>query len=145
VRPPHIAVLALAAMNLALAGAGWARARPVTYVFTPLVDVVPGAVDGPEAAALEAGAKHRVDARDMQDAYARLGSTMSLDDLLRGVEALDDLSAGQKARIGEVLARAKADHAAVVDVQREILDLERRLDAEVASLSSATAGQGGHP
>ncbi|MFZ5480903.1 MAG: hypothetical protein ACOZNI_29350 [Myxococcota bacterium] len=144
-RALHVAALALAAANLALAGAGWARARPVTYVFTPLVDVVPGALDGAEAAALQAGAKHHVDARDMRDAYARLGSTLNLADLLAGVESLEDLSQAQRARLAAILDGARADHAAVVEVQREILDLERRLDAQAAELRVATAGQGGHP
>lgn len=136
-RPAHLALFVLAAANVALAGVGWARARPVTYVFTPLVDVVPGAVDGPEASALAADAKHRLDARDIQDAYARLGSTMSLDDLLRGVEALDDLTPAQREDLERILTDAKADRDALIALQREILGLEATLATHAAALTRA--------
>lgn len=134
---PLVALLALAQAGLS----GWALTRPagVTYVFTPLVDVVPGGLplDAPEAAELRAEAKNAVDARDIQKAFARLGSNLSLVDLLRGVESLDDLTPDQRRRIGDVLTAAKQDHDAVVGVQREILDLERQLDGQVQGVMAA--------
>jgi hypothetical protein len=133
-RAPHVALVGLAVANLALAGATWSRARPVTYVFTPLVDVTAGALDGPEAAALTADVKHEVDARDMQGAYARMGSTMSFDDLLRGIDELDDLTPAQKNRLVGILGRTGADREALIAVQREILDLESAIARQVAEI-----------
>lgn len=128
--PAHVALAWLAAL-----GAG---ASP-TYVFTPLVDVVPGGapLSAGEASELVAEAKNAVDARDVQRAYARLGSTLSLDDLLRGVEGLDDLSDGQRARIAAVLEDARAKHRQAWEVQDEILRLEARLDGEASAVLSA--------
>jgi hypothetical protein len=141
-RPAWLVVAILAFVHVALAQGVAARAggAPVTYVFTPLVDVVPGGVpvSAGEAAALAAEAKNRVDARDIQQAYARLGSTISLDDLLRGVEEIEagaaPLDAAQRATVQEVLRRAQADHAAVSAVQAEILDLEADLAAQVEAI-----------
>lgn len=126
---------ALVLLQVGLGVTAWRRLQEqhTVYVFTPMVDVVPGGVPltGAEANALAAGVQRQVDARDMQAAYARLGSTLSLDDLLRGVEGLDaagvPLSEGQRARIGGILDAARADHDAVQRVQGEILDLEAQL------------------
>jgi hypothetical protein len=144
-RPAWLVVTILALVHVALARGVAARAggAPVTYVFTPLVDVVPGGVpvSAGEAAALAAEAKNRVDARDIQQAYARLGSTISLDDLLRGVEEIEagatPLDAAQRAKVHEVLRRAQADHAAVSAVQAEILDLEADLAVQVEGILAA--------
>lgn len=143
-RPAWIACAALAVVHIVVSHAttGPAHAE-VTYVFTPLVDVVPGGVPltAGEAASLSAEAKNRVDARDIQEAYARMGSTISLDDLLRGVEGLEGgahaLSSGQRERIGAVLEAAKADHAAVLAVQEEILELEGALGRDVEAVLAA--------
>ena len=144
-RGPWSAVvcLALAQVVLAQVATERARARAITYVFTPLVDVVPGGVplSAGEATPLAAEARNQVDARDIQQAYARLGSTLSLDDLLRGVESLDGtddaLEAGQRVRVRTILDRAKADHAAVLAVQDEILRGEAALTQLVHELLAA--------
>lgn len=135
-------IAALATLNLGLAVVNARASAPVTYVFTPLVDVIPGGVplDGTEAAALQTQAKNAVDARDIQQAFARMGSTMSLDDLLRGVEMLDDLTPEQKARISQILADAQARHRDVEAVQREILDLEAGINQSVREIRGAAGG-----
>lgn len=136
---PWVVVAALALVQVGLAWRAQTRPAGVTYVFTPLVDVVPGGLplDAAEASELKAEAKNAVDARDIQKAFARLGSNLSLVDLLRGVETLDDLTPDQRRRIGDVLTAAKRDHDAVVAVQREILDLERQLDGQVQGVMAA--------
>lgn len=142
-----IGVLAVAQAGLAHLATTRAAERSVTYVFTPLVDVVSGGVplSAGEAADLAADTRNQVDARDIQQAYARLGSTISLDDLLRGVEGLEasgSLTGPQRERVRAVLAQAQADHAAVYAVQEEILaleaDLGRQAEALLAALSEET-------
>lgn len=133
VRSPWSVVVVLGALQVALSAGTLARGHGgVTYVFTPLVDVVPGGVplSAGEASDLASEAKNQVDARDIQRAYARLGSTISLDNLLRGVDALEDLTPAQEVRVATILTRATSDHRAVRAVQGEILDLEAGLDRQ---------------
>lgn len=130
---PIVTVLALA--QAVLGTIGWSHAHaPVTYVFTPLVNVAPGTLSGEEAEALDIDLKNQIDARDVQQAYARMGSTMSLLDFLGGVESLQDLTPAQRTRLAKVLEDAKADHTAVIAVQREILDLEADIGRQVEAL-----------
>ena len=87
---PLVAVLAVVQFVLSVAVLRTGLPAGVTYVFTPMVDVVPGGapLTAGEAAQVGQDLRTQVDARDIQQAYARMGSTMSLDDLLRGVEGL---------------------------------------------------------
>lgn len=132
--------LALLQGALGVAAVLRARQEHTTYVLTPLVDVVPGGapLGAVEAAQLTKDLRHNAEARDMQLAYARLGSTLSLDDLLRGVEALDaagvPLQGAQAAAVRETLSRAKQDHADIVKVQADILDTEAKLGAKVDTI-----------
>ena len=130
----------LLAIHLGLTALLLSRDRPVTYVFTPLVDAVPGRVSAEEGALLQAGAKHAAEARDIQRAYARLGSTFSLDDLLRGVEGLGDLSPEQRAEVERILLAARADHAEVLSVQRELLVLEPQMQGQIGRINAALSG-----
>lgn len=130
----------LVVAQAALGYLAWERARVqhTTYVFTPMVDVVPGGapLTAGEAEALAVDVRNQVDARDMQSAYARLGATLSLDDLLRGVEALDAegrLTEADRARVRAVLEAARTQHRDAVDVQRRILDAEAAIADEVAA------------
>ena len=142
---PWLLVAALALLQAGLAWATWARTRGtgVTYVFTPLVDVIPGGtpLGAVEAEALAADVRHQVDAREVQRAYGRMGSTLSLDELLRGIQALDaaghPLSEAQRSRIGRILDAAAADHTRLIEVQTRILDLEARIDVDVAAVLAA--------
>lgn len=137
-RLPWIVVALLGAVHLALSTYVAARsARSPTYVFTPLVDVVPGGVPltGEEASQLTADAKNKVDARDIQKAYARMGSNVSLNDLLDGFTYIEPtLSEAQRTAIAGVLTRAQEQHRAVYAVQGEILTLEADIDRQVTSI-----------
>jgi hypothetical protein len=145
---PLLAVLALLQVVLSALVLRAGVPAGVTYVFTPMVDVVPGGapLSAGEAAAVANDLRTQVDARDIQQAYARMGSTMSLDDLLRGVEGLPDagvpLSAGQAQAVGDLLRQARTDHDAMRSVQAEILDLERDLDARVVRIRALRGGAG---
>lgn len=137
-RPPWIVVALLGTVHLALSTGVAARsARSPTYVFTPLVDVVPGGapLTGEEASLLKADAKNQVDARDIQKAYARMGSNVSLNDLLDGFGYIEPtLSAGQRTTIAGILTAAQEQHRAVYAVQGEILTLEADIDRQVTSI-----------
>jgi hypothetical protein len=135
--------LALAAAHLGLAA--WDLAHPprpaTTYVFTPLVDVWPEgpALTAEEGRALGPALRGGIDAREISQAYARMGSTLSLAELLVGVEALQRegaLGAAQQAELARVLDAARADHEALVETQAEILELERRIGARVSELQA---------
>jgi hypothetical protein len=145
---PVVAVLALVQLVLSAMVLRAGVPAGITYVFTPMVDVVPGGapLSAGEAAAVANDLRTQVDARDIQQAYARMGSTMSLDDLLRGVESLPDagvpLDAGHAQAVGDLLRQARADHDAMRAVQAEILDLERDLDARVARIRTLRGGPG---
>ncbi len=118
-----------------------------TYVFTPLVDVVPGGAPISEDEARALAARGNAEARDIQQAYARLGSTLSLDDLVRGVEALHDgptpLSPAQSARIAAVLEAARTERAALIALQGEILDREADVARKVAALREVSTAPPG--
>lgn len=132
------------ALALGLGHLGWAAwdlahppRPPTTYVFTPLVDVWPGgpALSADEGQALGTALRGGIDAREMSQAFAQLGSTLSLAELLVGVEALERegrLTPSQREELAAVLSAARADHAALVQVQREILDIEARIARRVA-------------
>ncbi len=127
-------LLACALAHLGLAAWARAEAAPETYVLTPYVEVVPGAapLGATDAAALAAELRGPIDARDIQRGYAWMGSTLSLTDLVDGINGLEaaglPLSGGQRAELAEQLGELRADHAAMVAVQTEILDRERALD-----------------
>ncbi|MCB9745161.1 MAG: hypothetical protein H6740_21410 [Alphaproteobacteria bacterium] len=143
--PLSLAILALALLNLPLSvyALQQSRAQHTTYVFTPLVDVVPGTtvLTEEEALRIREDLRTQVDARDMQQAYAALGSTMSLDDLVEGVAALEGsghpLDAGQQAELREILQAGQASHQALWQVQDEILRLEAQLAQEVSAVIEA--------
>lgn len=141
---PLALALLLAGAHLLLSGFDLSRpARPATtYVFTPLVDVWPEgpALSADEGQKLGVQLRHGIDAREISQAYARMGSTLSLAELLegvRGLEAEGRLEAEQRAELSEVLLQAQADHAALVELQGRILDGEREIAARVARLRAA--------
>lgn len=135
---------ALAVSQVALGVAAWRKATEnhTVYVMTPMVDVVPGGnpLDRSEAEALVADVRHQAEARDMQSAYAWLGSTLSLDDLLRGIEALDaaghPLDADQASAVRALLDGAKADHERIYKVQVDALAAEDTIQAEIAAIAA---------
>lgn len=140
------AIVVLAVSQLGLSVALWSRTEKnhTVYVLMPMVDVVPGGnpLDRTGAEALVADVRRQADARDMQTAYAWLGSTLSLDDLLRGVEGLT-LSAEQSARIAAILDAARSDHARIREVQGQVLaeeaNIRRAIDALARGMPAPTA------
>lgn len=137
---PWVAALALTQVVVGALLYRQASLDHTVYVLSPMPTVLPGAVPlgAVEAEALFDAVRHQVDARDMPRAYARLGSTLSVDDLARGIEALaggpHPLSAGQKEAVAAILARAKADREALLATQARILELEAEIDRTVAAL-----------
>ena len=113
-----------------------------TYVLTPMVDILPeGApLDSDEQKNLLSELRHQADARDMQEAYSRLGATLSLYDILRGIGNLDKsdypLSRSQKQRIEKLLTHAQDTHTALRVVQKNILDIERTLATQLSELEN---------
>ncbi|MEC8382395.1 MAG: hypothetical protein VXZ96_18840, partial [Myxococcota bacterium] len=83
-----------------------------TYVLTPMVDILPeGApLDSDEQKNLLSELRHQADARDMQQAYSRLGATLSWYDILRGIGNVDKsdypLSRSPKQRIEKLVTPA---------------------------------------
>ncbi len=129
--------LAFANFVLALWVAADGPGAGLVYVFTPIVNVTSTmSADDARQAAREVSGHMR--ASDLSGAVAKLGSTLSLDDLLRGVESLADtelaLSDAQEERLGGILRESAQDHRDLLDLQREILDLERDLSLEVDGL-----------
>ena len=111
-----------------------------TYVLTPMVDIIPGGapLDSEEKTRLLSELRHQVDAKDMQQAYSRMGATLSLYDILRGIGSLEQsehkLSPRQKRRIERLLTRAQDTHGALRNVQKEILDVEKILAEQLGEL-----------
>lgn len=128
-------VIALAVVNSVLAVWIATASEPSTtqYVLTPLYQVVPqGSVwTTEELADIKAEMPNALEARDMQKAYARLGSTLTVDDVIKGIDALSDtsisLSPDQQASIKTQIEELKDDHKAMIEVQRELIRLEHRL------------------
>lgn len=136
--------LGLGLLNLGLAVALPRPLADTTYVLTPMVDVVPGTVrlSEQEGQRLVAAVRDEAEARNMQQAYAMLGSTLSFDDLLRGVAALQDLGPEQRAELTRLLEGGRADREALLDVQRRILAAEGHLLREARELRRHLPGGG---
>jgi hypothetical protein len=100
--------------------------QPVTFVLTPLVDVLPGtALDAKSGAALQGAA--RVDVRNINRAISRYGSTFSIDDLARAILGLPDLDADQKARLTEIITAHGEARAEAITLQTQMLEAEAAL------------------
>ena len=134
-------IIALAVFNFVLAVSIATLSKPSTtqFVLTPLYQVVPkGSVwTTEELAEIKAEMPNALEARDMQKAYARLGSTLTVDDVIKGIDALSDtpiyLSPDQQAHIKTQIAELKDDHKTMIEVQRELIRLEHRLVQQSAS------------
>ena len=111
-----------------------------TYVLTPMVDIIPeGApLDKAEQNQLLSELRHQAEAKDMKAAYSRMGATLSLYDILRGIGSLENseqpLSRRQKRRIEKLLTKAQDTHSALRVVQKDILDIERALAEQLTEL-----------
>ena len=127
--------VALLGLNVLLAMCVyWFSESPTQhFVLTPFYQVVPrGSVwTTEELAMIQAEMPSALEARDMHKAYARLGSTLSIDDVLKGIDGLEGstvpLTEVQHAQIQEAIANLQADHQKMRQVQRELIQLENRL------------------
>ena len=127
--------LTLIGLNVLLAvSILWLGAGPTKqFVLTPFYQVVPkGSVwTAEELADIQAQMPNALEARDMHKAYARLGSTLSVDDVLKGIDALESstvpLTQKQRMQIQVTVEGLKADHQEMLKVQRELIRLENTL------------------
>lgn len=107
--------------------------QSVEYVLTPFYQVVPkGSVwSVEEVSALGGELPNALEARDMANGFARLGSTLSVDDVVQGIEGLGEsdhpLTPDQQQQIKEKVRSLMSDHKRMIEVQRELLRLEAQL------------------
>lgn len=124
----------LVLVNILVAGMIALRETPAQqFVLTPFYQVVPkGSVwTAEELAELKADMPTALEARDMGNAYARLGSTLSVDDVLKGIDALEKsdvpLDSAQLEMVQSKVQQLKTDHREMIQVQQELVRLENRL------------------
>ncbi len=116
------------------------------YVLTPFYQVVPerSVWTAEEVQALGGEMPNALEARDMANGFARLGSTLSVDDVLKGIDALESseypLSTQQKENIYQRVEVLKKDHQRIVRVQRELISLERALRTQAVELGIIEIG-----
>ena len=110
-----------------------------TYVLTPMVDIIPeGApLDKAEQNQLLSELRHQAEAKDMKAAYSRMGATLSLYDILRGIGSLENseqpLSRRQKRRI-ENPDQSSRHPQRTPSGSKDILDIERALAEQLTEL-----------
>ena len=103
------------------------------FVLTPFYQVVPkGSVwTVEELSEIQAEMPSALEARDMHKAYGRLGSTLSIDDVLRGIDALEHsqfpLTQAQHHSLQKMISDVQSDHQQMRQVQGELIRLENRL------------------
>ena len=73
----------------------------------------------------------------MHKAYARLGSTLSIDDVLRGIDALEQsqspLTQAQQRSLQTAISELTSDHQEMQKIQRELIRLENQLVQQTKS------------
>jgi hypothetical protein len=116
-----------------LCWSGGQSSQSVEYVLTPFYQVVPkdSVWSVEEVAALGGELPNALEARDMANGFARLGSTLSVDDVIQGIEGVREsdhpLTNEQQQHIKEKVRRLMKDHRRMIEVQRELLRLETEL------------------
>ena len=112
----------------------WFSGTPTKqFVLTPFYQVVPkdSVWTIEELSEIQAEMPIALEARDMHKAYARLGSTLSIDDVLRGIDAIETstvpLSPPQRTHIQAAISDVQSDHQQMRQVQGELIRLENRL------------------
>ena len=103
------------------------------FVLTPIYQVVPkGSVwTTDELTEINAEMPNALEARDMDKAYASLGSTLTVDDVIKGIDALSTskypLSQSQEEFVRTEITSLKERHKEMVQIQRELIRLEHHL------------------
>ena len=134
--PKGIVILVGVNLLLAIVIAILTERQSKRFVLTPIYQVVPkGSVwTAEELAEINAEMPNALEARDMQKAYASLGSTLTVDDVIKGVDALSTsdhpLTQGQAQDIHTQIAALREHHQEMFQVQRELIQLESRLVAK---------------
>jgi hypothetical protein len=114
--------------------------KGTVYVMTPMIDILPegNPINESEKQRLLSELRYQSEARDMQKAYAYLGSTLSLHDLLRGIEAIDDsqfpLSNSQRNQVVVKLDSVQEKHRELLHIQQELIELEGEISGRVEKL-----------
>ena len=104
-----------------------------TYVLTPFMKVVPENTEWTmqELEKMQSQIPAALEARDMAGGYSHLGSTLSIDDVLRGLDSLDKsttpLTDVQREQIAQEVSLFTSKHKEIRDVQKELLDIEKRM------------------
>ena len=106
------------------------------YVLTPFYQTVPEGSTWTvaEVEALGGEMPNALEARDMANGYARLGSTLSVDDVIKGIDGLAQsdypLSPSQQSEIQQEIQRLIEERRQIMIVQQDLLQLERRLSIQ---------------
>ena len=104
-----------------------------TYVLTPFLKVVPENTEWTvqEIDQLKAQIPTALEARDMAGSYSHLGSTLSIDDVLRGIDSLEKsqspLTEVQRLQIGQEVASFTNAHREIRAVQMQLVEIEQRM------------------
>ena len=131
--PKGVVLLVGVNLVLAIVSAFFAEKQSKRFVLTPIYQVVPeGSVwTVEELAEINAEMPNELEARDMKKAYASLGSTLTVDDVIKGIDALSrseyPLTQTQEQSIRSKITALDMSHKEMVQVQRELIQLENRL------------------
>ena len=119
--------------------------RGTMLVLTPMVDVVPNAL------ALTPAERRRLDAsfaeydralqsQDVAQAFAILGASLTIHDLVRGIALIEDsplpLSTEQRSRVKTKLEDIGPANQTLLDVQKRLILLEEEIASELHRLES---------
>ena len=136
---PTIRILIGLNLMLAVCVLWFSGAPTKQFVLTPFYQVVPkGSVwTVEELSEIQAEMPSALEARDMHKAYARLGSTLSIDDVLRGIDALEHsqfpLTQAQHHSLQTAISELTSDHQEMQKTQRELIRLENQLVQQTKS------------
>ena len=139
-------IIILIVMNVGIALYNWIAPihKGTVYVLTPMIDIVPegNPIDEGEKKKILTELRYQSEARDIQKAYAYLGATLSLHDLLRGIEAVEEsefpLSPTQKNTVFQQLQQAQERHRELQHIQHELVRLEAELISNVQRLNGGS-------
>ena len=139
-RDSHLPIALLVIANVLTAVYNWRNPvhKGTVYVLTPMIDLLPEGtpVHSEEKADFLAGLRHQEEARDIQKAYGYLGATLSLHDLLRGIDSLErssvPLQDDQRQVLLQKLERAQSRHQELQLIQRSLIELEQDIVQDVS-------------
>ncbi len=110
------------------------------YVLTPFLKVVSddGVWTTNEVEQLQTKLPRALEARDMASGYSHLGSTLSIDDVLMGIDSLQDspspLTKVQHSKISALITSVSSHHREMRAIQRELIEIEMSMQNTVIKL-----------